>query len=84
MAQGAQELPRQFTEPRGLENADNADLELENADNADLELPTDRRKTGSGPEDPQVPQERSQLPIGPLPGLSECSGPTRFGSSPQV
>ena len=36
MAQGAQELPRQFTEPRGLENADNADLEL----------PTDRGDLG--------------------------------------
>merc|ERR1711895_130383 len=35
-AQGAQELPRQFTGPRGLENADNADLEL----------PTDRGDLG--------------------------------------
>ena len=32
-----------------------------------LELPADRRKTGSGPEEPRLPQERSQLAPGPHP-----------------
>ena len=83
VAPGARELPRQFTEPRGRENADNADLELptdrgdlglvqrtlrylRNAPNCHQDPSPDRRNLGSGPEEPQAPQECSQLPPGPL------------------
>ena len=64
VAQGAQELPRQFTEPRDLENADNADLEL-SPDRGDLGLiQGNLRKAPNRHQDPSRDSQNGQFQPG--------------------